>query len=1382
MGITRTGLQGRYKHGYLELDSHADVAVLGANCRVFQETNKTVQVSGYDPALGTVERKIVSGCFAYDDPDDGECKILIIHQGLYVPTMPNSLIPPFQMRDNDIIVNDCPKKQVSQPNADHHAIIVQREKDGLPLRIPLMLKGTISAFPVRWPTDAEFVNNELERFELTYETPDWDHGDPDHEREEAAANDQAQVEEREATGVSVTSISLAQGDISCYDSCCPDRARISGISNTLLPDTLCDAMKEHCHVSTIYAPKARTAVGITAEQLAHNWKIPLARARQTIEVTTQRGIRTRPYDIVRRFKTNDRLLRYNRLPVTMYTDTIAVPGKGHSVRGNSFAQVFAVPPAWIKVYAMATKGDAPHALSQLLRDVGVPEKMVMDGSKEQLGHRFRNQCRDAGCKTQTTEPYSPWSNRAELAIRELKKATRRRMVSSGAPRRLWDDCIELEADIMSHTARDEYAFQGQTPQAILMGHASDISKYAEFAFYQWVMWYDSQAPFPEPRNTLGRYLGPTRDEGMAMSAKLLKSNGNTTFRSTFNALTEDQMKQPSMIKRMEAFDLAVNKKIGQGLGELHEFRPERTIDFVPYVEDDVNPAHTIPDRDDIDASTYDPYVGAEVLLPYNGQDLTAKVKARKRDANGDLIGHAADNPILDTRQYDVEFPDGNEATYSANVIAQNMLSQCDSEGRQYLLVKHVLDHAKVDGEALEGNNAYVTVNGRRSRIKTTRGWKFCIEWTDGTTSWLPLATLKEQIPVEIAEYAVTNGIDDEPAFAWWVHWTLKKRDGIISAVNKRYWKRTHKFGIQLPHSVDEATKLDKANGDTKWTDAINKEMANVMVAFKMIGKGKVAPPGHQMIKCHIIFDVKMDNFARKARMVAGGHTTETPASLTYASVVSRDSIRIALTMAALHSLEVKAGDIQNAYLTAPCSEKIATICGPEFGKEYEGQTAIIVRALYGLKSSGAAFRNHLAACMRALGYTSCPADPDVWMRPEVRDDGFLYYAYVLLYVDDALVINHNGMKALLEINAHFTMKKESMGDPDTYLGCKMSLHVLQNGVQAWLQSPSKYIQEAVRNAETYFSKEFNMPFARKVTSPFTPHYRPEMDASAELDEGHSARYQSDIGILRWIVEIGRIDIITEVSLLSSHLALPRMGHLMQVWHIYAFLRSRHNGCLIFDPTYPEINESSFIRGDTWKEFYGKPKEPMPPNAPRPRGKEVQIRVYVDSDHAGEEQTRRSRTGFLIYVNKALVLWYSKRQGTIESSVFGAEFVAMKNATEAARGLRYKLRMMGIAVNDPNYIYGDNMSVIHNTQRPESTLKKKSISICYHFMRESVAMGESLTAHIRSEDNPADICTKVMTGGMKRDRLTAMILSFSSNIAEVASTSVRKLKRIRRTKR
>jgi hypothetical protein len=130
-------------------------------------------------------------------------------------------------------------------------------------------------------------------------------------------------------------------------------------------------------------------------------------------------------------------------------------------------------------------------------------------------------------------------------------------------------------------------------------------------------------------------------------------------------------------------------------------------------------------------------------------------------------------------------------------------------------------------------------------------------------------------------------------------------------------------------------------------------------------------------------------------------------------------------------------------------------------------------------------------------------------------------------------------------------------------------------------------------------------------------------------------------------------------------------------------------------------------------MYGEVKEALPPDAPLPFGKEVDLSLYVDSDHAGEKFTRRSWTGLVIYLNMAPVVWFFNQQPTVDSSVFGAEFFAMKNGGDTVRGLRYKLIMIGVPLSGPCYVYGDNMSVINNTHRPESMLKKKSNNICYH---------------------------------------------------------------------
>jgi hypothetical protein len=189
------------------------------------------------------------------------------------------------------------------------------------------------------------------------------------------------------------------------------------------------------------------------------------------------------------------------------------------------------------------------------------------------------------------------------------------------------------------------------------------------------------------------------------------------------------------------------------------------------------------------------------------------------------------------------------------------------------------------------------------------------------------------------------------------------------------------------------------------------------------------------------------------------------------------------------------------------------------------------------------------------------------------------------------------------------------------------------------------------------------------------------------------------------VELGRIDIINEVSMLSTYLCLSCEGHLEAVFCVFAYLGLHHNARVVFDPTYPTVDMGTFINTD-WKSMYGDVKEMIPSDAHVPHGKEVDLRLFVDSDHAGEKFTRRSRTGSVIYLNMAPTVWFSKRHPTVESSVFGAEFVAMKNGIETCRGLRYKLSMMGVALSGPIFVYGDNMSVVHNTQRPESVLKKK----------------------------------------------------------------------------
>ncbi len=189
-------------------------------------------------------------------------------------------------------------------------------------------------------------------------------------------------------------------------------------------------------------------------------------------------------------------------------------------------------------------------------------------------------------------------------------------------------------------------------------------------------------------------------------------------------------------------------------------------------------------------------------------------------------------------------------------------------------------------------------------------------------------------------------------------YVLRKRDVIILAVNSRVHKTSHKYGIKVPSSAKHAIEIDRKNKNTLWQDALAKEMGNVCVALEILSPNAKAPPGWYKASGHIIFDVNMD-FTRKARWVKDGRKTPNSTTSSFAGVVSRDSIHIDLTHAALLGLPVIGANIRNACLQAPSSEKHFIICGPEFGIENEGHVALIWRALYGGKVANSDFWHHL---------------------------------------------------------------------------------------------------------------------------------------------------------------------------------------------------------------------------------------------------------------------------------------------------------------------------------------------------------------------------------------------------------------------------------------
>ena len=197
--------------------------------------------------------------------------------------------------------------------------------------------------------------------------------------------------------------------------------------------------------------------------------------------------------------------------------------------------------------------------------------------------------------------------------------------------------------------------------------------------------------------------------------------------------------------------------------------------------------------------------------------------------------------------------------------------------------------------------------------------------------------------------------------------------------------------------------------------------------------------------------------------------------------------------------------------------------------------------------------------MRFLGFKYSQADPDVWMRESVRKYGSTkYYEYVLLYTDECLVISDRGENVLrMEIGKYFNLKEYSIGTPTQYLGGKLCELELENGQKCWAFGSKQYVEAAVKNVTEYLKKRWEGLAAKSVT-PMTSGYRPEIDITPELVEEDAAYFHSFIGVLRWIVELCKVEINVEALMLSSHLEIPREGHMQELLHVFAYLKKHMN--------------------------------------------------------------------------------------------------------------------------------------------------------------------------------------------------------------------------------
>jgi hypothetical protein len=286
----------------------------------------------------------------------------------------------------------------------------------------------------------------------------------------------------------------------------------------------------------------------------------------------------------------------------------------------------------MKVYPMISKSETPESLLSLIHHVGIPSSIHSDYAKEIKEGKFNKICQEYHIPVTTTEPYSPWQNRAEGAIREMKRHVRRKMHSRNVPQSLWDFCVKWSCDVRAKSAHKSFDLDGRTPYEVVMGDTPDISSLMDYDFYEPIWYYDEISQFPEPKRKMAQWLAEAHNVGQAINYFILPQSGIPIVRSSMQPISQEEKQVLAVQEELKQLDKSIQNKcktvkhneIPDYISHELDNEESDTPQFEP-VEVDV------PETDTWDPESYDKYISAQVLLPSSstGHDVLGTVIGQK---------------------------------------------------------------------------------------------------------------------------------------------------------------------------------------------------------------------------------------------------------------------------------------------------------------------------------------------------------------------------------------------------------------------------------------------------------------------------------------------------------------------------------------------------------------------------------------------------------------------------------------------------------------------------------------------------------------------------------------------------------------------------------
>lgn len=497
--------------------------------------------------------------------------------------------------------------------------------------------------------------------------------------------------------------------------------------------------------------------------------------------------------------------------------------------------------------------------------------------------------------------------------------------------------------------------------------------------------------------------------------------------------------------------------------------------------------------------------------------------------------------------------------------------------------------------------------------------------------------------------------------------------------------------INVPQTVDEALSCEYSQC---WWDAMQEEYASLM--NNNTWELSQLPQGQKIIGCKWVFALKKNSSGKierfKARLVAKGYaqTYGINYTETFSPVVRYETIRMIIALAAEHNLHLHQMDVSTAYLNSDLTEDVY-MAQPQcfIDRQRPNSVLKLKKALYGLKQSGREWHKTLDDILRGIGFHPCSSEPCLYQRKDQSSINL-----IAVYVDDLLIASSN-LQELNEVKTHIASKVQVVdkGPASNFLSIEIERYGETGEIDIHQR---KYISDLLH--------QYAMDECRPVSTPLETKF--QIACSDEnCKKVNPVEYQSLIGSLMYLAVCSRPDILHSVCKLSQKNTEPHQEHMTAARRILKYL----NKTIDFKLRYKRTGEP--------------------------------IMCYVDADWGGDNESRKSYTGYVFILAGGVFSWESKKQPTVALSSTEAEYMALSSAAKEAIYLKKLLGEIQLHCPDKIMINGDNMGSLHLVKNPIFHNRTKHIDIKFHHVRDAYTNGHIDIKYCCSSNNIADILTK-----------------------------------------